>query len=460
MPAIRYGMDAEAGHKFAVKVLASGFAPRDMSSDDEALGVELWGHRLSNPVGLAAGFDKDGEAIDGLFNLGFSWVEVGSVTPKPQDGNPKPRVFHLPEDSAIINRYGFPSQGHAIVLSRLRSYIATHPPSAVTPSILALNLGKNKSSAPDSTSDFLNGVAKFGPLVDVLVINVSSPNTAGLRALQGRGVLEELLSEVIKARDGLPTRSTDEWKWEKAKIVVKIAPDLSEKEVQDIAEAVTASGVDGVIVSNTTIQRPAELKSINAVETGGLSGPPVKPLTLATLKTLRGFLPSSVPIIGCGGISSGSDAVEYAEAGATLVQLYTSFAYDGVGAPRRVKDEVSATLAARKTTWNEVVKSAAEKFSWKQKNAADLFKDVQEELKSTLDEAGKKVAFGDELVLLKDKVLGAVPVLDVALPSLPAVGDVTTPHTPAPEPPQGKEKTIKDLIKEAEAALGLPSSSS
>lgn len=131
----------------------------------------------------------------------------------------------------------------------------------MTPSILALNLGKNKSSAPDSTTDFLTGVAKFGPLVDVLVINVSSPNTAGLRALQGRGVLEELLSEVIKARDALPKRSTDEWKWEKAKIVVKIAPDLSEKEVQDIAEAVKLSGVDGVIVSNTTIQRPAQLQS-------------------------------------------------------------------------------------------------------------------------------------------------------------------------------------------------------
>ncbi|KAG8939318.1 Dihydroorotate dehydrogenase (quinone), mitochondrial [Tulasnella sp. 408] len=448
-------MDPEAGHKFAVKALASGFAPRDMAKDDEALAVELWGHRLSSPVGLAAGFDKDGEAIDGLFNLGFSWVEVGSVTPKPQEGNPKPRVFHLAEDSAIINRYGFPSQGHAIVLSRLRSYVATHPPSAVTPSILALNLGKNKSSAPDSTTDFLTGVAKFGPLVDVLVINVSSPNTAGLRALQGRGVLEELLSEVIKARDALPKRSTDEWKWEKAKIVVKIAPDLSEKEVQDIAEAVKLSGVDGVIVSNTTIQRPATLNSINAVETGGLSGPPVKPLTLATLKTLRGHLPSSIPIIGCGGVSSGSDAVEYADAGATLVQLYTSFAYDGVGAPRRVKDEVTATLAARKTTWNEVVKSSVEKLSWRPKKAADLFKDAQEELKAALDEAGKRISLGDELVLLKEKVVEAIPVIHAPPLSVPAAGDAPAPPATEPHP----EKTLQELIREAEAALGLPTSS-
>lgn len=178
-----------------------------------------------------------------------------------QEGNAKPRVFHLPEDSAIINRYGFPSQGHAVVLGRLRSFLAAHPPSSSSSTILAVNLGKNKSSAPDSTSDFLTGVAKFGPLADVLVINVSSPNTPGLRDMQGRGMLEELLSEVVSARDKLPERSIEQWKWPKAKVVVKIAPDLTESQVQDIAEAVKSSGVDGVIVSNTTIERPPELQS-------------------------------------------------------------------------------------------------------------------------------------------------------------------------------------------------------
>lgn len=186
-----------------------------------------------------------------------------------------------------------------------------------------------------------------------------------------------------------------------------------------------------------------------------MSGPPVKPLTLATLKTLRGHLPSSIPIIGCGGISSGSDAVEYADAGATLIQLYTSFAYDGVGAPRRVKDEVTATLAARKTTWNEVVKSSVEKLSWRPKKATDLFKDAQEELKATLDEAGKRISLGDGLVLLKEKVLEAIPVVHPPPLSVPAAGDVPAPPSTDAHP----EKTLKELIREAETALGLPTSS-
>lgn len=178
-----------------------------------------------------------------------------------QDGNPKPRVFHLAEDSAIINSYGFPSQGHPVLLSRLRSHLAKNPPSSSSQTILAVNLGKMKSSAPDSTSDFIAGIEKFGPLVDVLVINVSSPNTPGLRGMQGRGVLEELLHEAVKARDSLPSRSTNEWKWSKAKIVVKIAPDLTESQIEGVAEAVRSSDVDGVIVSNTTVQRPPELNS-------------------------------------------------------------------------------------------------------------------------------------------------------------------------------------------------------
>ena len=197
----------------------------------------------------------------GLFNLGFGWVEIGSVTPRPQPGNARPRVFHLSEDDAVINRYGFPSKGATSVLTRLQArYIACAVPSpsnaSLRPSkILSVNLGKNKSSPPDSITDFLAGVRTFGPLADVLVVNVSSPNTPGLRNLQSRGMLIELLSAVKRERDALDIERT------LPKLLVKIAPDLSKDELKDVAEAVRETGVDGVIVSNTTIQRPPTLKS-------------------------------------------------------------------------------------------------------------------------------------------------------------------------------------------------------
>ena len=198
----------------------------------------------------------------GLFNLGFSWVEIGSITPKAQPGNPQPRVFHLSEDGAIINRYGFPSVGFPLVVARLRSFLSKQNFSSESPKILAVNLGKNKSSPPDSIDDYLVGVRTLGPLADVLVINVSSPNTPGLRGLQSRGFLLELLTSVIKERDELSILRTDALKkWDRPKVVVKIAPDLNEDELIDIAEVVEKSGVDGVIVSNTTVQRPTSVRS-------------------------------------------------------------------------------------------------------------------------------------------------------------------------------------------------------
>ncbi|GJE90435.1 dihydroorotate dehydrogenase 2 [Phanerochaete sordida] len=368
-PLLRHLFDAETGHKIAVKVLRSGLAPKDTQPDDEVLKYELWGRQLSNPLGLAAGFDKHAEAVDGLFDLGFSWVEIGSVTPKPQPGNPLPRVFHLPADHALINRYGFPSDGHTMVLNRLQDrippfheYDGDVPASLRPGSLLAVNLGKNKSSPPDSIKDFVSGVHAFAPYADVLVVNVSSPNTPGLRGMQSRTLLQELLTGVTQARDEAaaslaPTR--------KPKVLLKIAPDLTADEVGDIAAAVRASGIDGVIVSNTTVQRPASLHDANRTEAGGLSGAPLKPYTLATLRALRPLLPASTPIIGCGGIASGADALEYARAGAAAVQLYTGFGYDGVGAPRRIKDELAALLRAEGTTWAEVVKGAVAEKAWK-----------------------------------------------------------------------------------------------
>ncbi|KAG2011750.1 dihydroorotate dehydrogenase [Coprinopsis cinerea AmutBmut pab1-1] len=264
-PVLRNVCDAEAGHKLAVKALKYGLAAKDRVEDDPILRGEIWGQEVNNPVGVAAGFDKDGEAIDGLFDLGFSWVEIGSVTPKPQPGNPKPRVFRLEEDQAIINRYGFPSQGHSYVLSRLQERLPPYEPQAEQASlrkgdILAVNLGKNKESPADSIDDFVKGVNTFGPYSDVLVINVSSPNTPGLRGLQNRDSLEELLQGVTKARDALaPSPITSK----RPKLLLKLAPDLNESQLVEIAEVIRQSKIDGVIVSNTTIQRPKHL--INGV---------------------------------------------------------------------------------------------------------------------------------------------------------------------------------------------------
>ncbi|KAJ7876799.1 Dihydroorotate dehydrogenase-domain-containing protein [Mycena leptocephala] len=362
-PLLRYTLDAETGHKVAVQILKSGLGPRDPVQDDVRLKSELWGQEISNPVGLAAGFDKNGEAIDGLFNLGFSWVEIGSVTPKPQPGNPRPRVFHLPEDSGLINRYGFPSEGHASVLSRLRARIPRIlgdeiPSAAFRPgAVLAVNLGKNKESPAESIDDFVAGVRTFGPYSDVLVVNVSSPNTPGLRGLQNRQLLEALLAGVTQARDQLPVSAR------KPKLVLKIAPDLTEAQLVEIAQVVENTTIDGVIVSNTTTQRPSDLVDPNKSETGGLSGAPLKQYSLAALRTLRKNLPARIPLIGCGGISTGADALEYAKAGASLVQVYTGFGYDGVGACRRIKDQLVDELANEGLTWAEVVTKAVSELS-------------------------------------------------------------------------------------------------
>jgi dihydroorotate dehydrogenase len=224
-------------------------------------------------------------------------------------------------------------------------------------------LGKNKTSSTESIDDFVSGVRAFGPFSDVLVVNVSSPNTPGLRGLQNRELLEELLNGVTAARDQLPPSDIT---LHKPKIVLKIAPDLDESQLVDIADVIKNSSIDGVIVSNTTVRRPPALTDANKVETGGLSGVPLKEYSLAALKTLRAHLPASIPLIGCGGISTGADALEYAKAGASLVQVYTSFGYDGAGACRRIKDQLVEALNKEGKTWGEVVKLAVDELSAKE----------------------------------------------------------------------------------------------
>lgn len=350
LPAVRAVLDGEESHKQVVKLmrypLLNPSLPAGWLSNLDPqglLGVTLFKNTsnpkvkplyLSTPVGVAAGLDKNGEAIDSLFQLGFSWVEVGSVTPLPQPGNPKPRVFRLVEDKAFINRYGFNSDGHAEVLARLKiraSKGITQKPGQV----LALNLGKNKTG--DEVQDYVRGVRTFGPYADALVVNVSSPNTPGLRDLQADDKLKALLVRLVKERDNLPLDKLPP-------LVVKIAPDLEEAQVKAMGLAIKESKIDGVIVGNTTITRDNLKNKVHNKEIGGLSGPPVKALELKVLKTLRETVGPQLTIIGCGGISNGQDALDFAKAGANSVQLYTSFAYRGPGTPSLVCEDIQRQL--------------------------------------------------------------------------------------------------------------------
>ncbi|XP_072202407.1 dihydroorotate dehydrogenase (quinone), mitochondrial [Excalfactoria chinensis] len=334
MPALR-AVTPEAAHGLALRAAALGLLPPSRP-DGPALEVRVLGLRFRNPLGLAAGFDKHGEAVDGLYRTGFGFVEVGTVTPEPQEGNPKPRVFRLVEDEAVINRYGFNSHGHAAVERRLRARQEAQLKLTAAGMPLGVNLGKNKSST-DAAADYVTGVRTLGPLADYLVVNVSSPNTPGLRDLQGKSELRDLLTKVLAERDMLPCER-------KPAVLVKIAPDLTEQDKKDIAGVVCEVGVDGLIVSNTTISRPSSLQSINRLESGGLSGKPLRELSTQTVREMYALTQGRVPIIGVGGVSSGRDALEKIRAGASLVQMYTALVYHGPPVVGTVKRELEELL--------------------------------------------------------------------------------------------------------------------
>ncbi|KAJ3158470.1 Dihydroorotate dehydrogenase (quinone), mitochondrial [Irineochytrium annulatum] len=380
MPVIHYTMDPEDAHVWAIWLASVGLAPKDRSreTDDERLKMKIWGKELSNPIGLAAGFDKHAQAIDPMLSLGFGLVEIGSVTPKPQPGNPKPRMFRLLPDRAVINRYGFNSDGHAEVEARLRARIRDHlhsvardgvspdpaekeayglaptkgvPRSLHPGRLLGVNLGKNKLSPADSDEDYIRGVATLGPFADYLVVNVSSPNTPGLRSLQRREPMGRLLQMVRRERDEkLPHRPP---------ILVKVAPDMTKEQMEDVAAVVLESKIDGVIVGNTTISRPRALMSDPKTieETGGLSGPPLLPLALSQVRLLYSLVGGRVPIIGCGGITTAGDAIAYARAGASVVQIYTGLAYEGPGLVADIKSGIVERLRKEKKTWADVIGS-------------------------------------------------------------------------------------------------------
>ncbi|KAM9408107.1 dihydroorotate dehydrogenase (quinone), mitochondrial isoform 2-T4 [Pholidichthys leucotaenia] len=334
MPLLQRMVGPETAHVLAVKIIGLGLVPLNRYQDPASLEVNILGLKFKNPIGIAAGFDKHGEAVDGLYKVGFGFVEVGTITPKPQEGNPKPRVFRLPADRAVINRYGFNSCGLAEVQTRLKAREWTQQEKTGLP--LGINLGKNKMSR-DAGADYLEGMRVLGPLADYVVVNVSSPNTPGLRDLQGKAELRQLLHMVLKERDALQEKR-------KPPVLVKIAPDLSAQDKQDIADVVTELGVDGLMVSNTTVSRPETLQDPQKSEIGGLSGQPLKDLSTSTVREMYSLTKGKVPIVGIGGVASGQDAMEKIRAGASLVQLYTALTYQGPPVVTKIKRELEQLL--------------------------------------------------------------------------------------------------------------------
>ena len=320
-------LDPETAHGWAITALRALPLPQ-ARADDPILATTIAGLRLSNPIGLAAGLDKNAEALRGLSRLGFGFVECGSVTPLAQPGNPRPRLFRLSEDRAIINRMGFNNHG----LEAFAAGLGNRPDGAV----VGANLGANKETE-DKAADYVAGLRRLEGLADYFTVNISSPNTPGLRALQGREALDDLLGRVAEARSGADDR--------RAPVFLKIAPDLTPAEIAMIVEAALAHGVDALIVSNTTLERPG-LTSPDAVESGGLSGAPLKPIAARALAAAAEAAGGRLPLIGVGGIASGADAYERIRAGASAVQIYSALVYEGPGLVGRIKRDLAARLRA------------------------------------------------------------------------------------------------------------------
>ena len=330
-----YALEPEAAHHWALYALEHGLAGARAEPDDPILATKVFGLPFSNPIGLAAGFDKDARVIDAMLNLGFGFVEAGTVTPKPQPGNPKPRLFRLDEDGAVINRFGFNSEGIDAFVKRLES--RRGKPHAA--GIVGANVGKNRDTV-DAASDYVIGIERVAGLADYLVVNISSPNTPGLRALQAKAPIEDLLTRVIAARDRTVPGQR------KPPLLAKVGPDLSEEQLRDIADVALATKVDGLIVGNTTIERPASLKSRDRDQAGGLSGAPLLELSTACLASLYRLTKGKIPLIGCGGVASGADAYAKIRAGASLVQVYSALVFEGPGLAGRIKHELAACLRA------------------------------------------------------------------------------------------------------------------
>ena len=320
---ILFRLDAERAHTLTVAALGAwAKAGAPAAPAVPSLPTTVAGITFPNPIGLSAGVDKDGRAIDGFFGLGFGSVEIGTLTPLPQPGNPKPRIFRLVEDKAVINRLGFNNGGLDAALPRARG--------AKRSGVLGINVGANKD-AVDRIADYVHGITHAAPLADYITINISSPNTPGLRDLQHGAALRDLLAACTAAKGDTP-------------IFLKVAPDLEPRDIDDIARAALDNRIDALIVSNTTITRPG-LRSPNAKEGGGLSGAPLAGLARQRLADFRTATGGAIPLVSVGGIASGAEAYARIRAGASLVQLYTALVYEGPGLPARMLRDLAALLS-------------------------------------------------------------------------------------------------------------------
>jgi dihydroorotate dehydrogenase len=313
-------LSPETAHRLTLAALAAGLGGRARTADPAILAQRLWGLDFANPIGIAAGFDKNALVPDALLRLGFGFVEIGTVTPLPQPGNARPRVFRLDADRALINRLGFNSGGLDRVARRLEARPARR-------GIVGVNIGRNRDSA-DAVADYAAGVRRSAALADYLVVNVSSPNTPGLRDLQAGAVLEDLLRQLLATRSGRGVAPP---------LLVKIAPDLSPEARADIAAVALATGIDGIVVANTTVARATGLRSPSAGEAGGLSGRPLFEPSTALLGEIYGLTAGRLPLIGVGGVASAADAYAKIRAGASLVQLYTALVFAGPALIGRIK---------------------------------------------------------------------------------------------------------------------------
>ena len=325
-------VDPERAHDLAIEALRMGFHPRQSVPDDAALAVDLWDLKFPNPLGMAAGFDKNGVVPDALLAMGLGFAEAGTVTPLPQAGNPKPRVFRISDDRAVINRLGFNNGGHIQALARLGRFRA----SRMGGGIVGVNIGANKHTE-DKAADYVSGIEHFYGVASYFMVNISSPNTPGLRDLQAPAALDDLLGRVMEKRAALVAEGRPS-----VPIAVKIAPDVAEADLPAICDRIVANGADAIAVSNTTLARPVGLDPLFTKEAGGLSGKPLFHRSTAMLARVHQLVGGRLPLIGVGGISSGETALQKIEAGASLIQLYTGLIYEGPSLIGRIKQSLAA----------------------------------------------------------------------------------------------------------------------
>ena len=323
-----FSLDPEVAHDLAIKSLKFNIIPSSFFNieDEEMLETNLFGTKIKNPIGLAAGFDKSGEVYNSLFKIGFGFVEVGTITPKKQLGNPKPRIFRLENDKALINRLGFNNHGAETVQRRIIKNLPT--------GILGINIGPNKETK-DKSNDFLYCLSKLHINANYITVNISSPNTEGLRDFHNKESMSELLSKLYKLKK---EKKID------TPIFLKISPDINDQDISDIIENIFRFKIDGLIISNTSDQNRDNLKDIKKIEKGGLSGEPIKKISTKIIKKFYKEIDKKIPIIGVGGVDSGQSAFEKITSGADAVQLYTGMVYKGPGIVKEIKKELISIL--------------------------------------------------------------------------------------------------------------------